>query len=159
MQENNQMKEFIVNTEDRKTSISELYSNILEGDIILNPDFQRNYVYDVRRASRIIESILLEIPLPAIFANEEKDGTMEVIDGVQRLTSVVKFIKNEYKLEGLIILSELTRVLPIFINLDIIVSYFIIFKFFSFLLNHSCKFKSSSTIEILWSFNMLGFKC
>lgn len=107
MQENNQMKEFIVNTEDRKTSISELYSNILEGDIILNPDFQRNYVYDVRRASRIIESILLEIPLPAIFANEEKDGTMEVIDGVQRLTSVVKFIKNEYKLEGLIILSEL----------------------------------------------------
>lgn len=102
-----QIKEFIVNTEDRKTSISELYSNVQDGDIILNPDYQRNYVYDDKRASKIIESILLEIPLPAIFANEEDDGTMEIIDGVQRMTSIIKFLKNEYVLEGLLILSDL----------------------------------------------------
>lgn len=113
------IKEFIVNTEDRKTSISELYNNVQDGDIILNPDYQRNYVYDNKRASKIIESILLEIPLPAIFANEENDGTMEIIDGVQRMTSIIKFLKNEYTLEGLLILSDLNGFLFKELNKDV----------------------------------------
>lgn len=98
---------FIVNTEDRKSSIKEIYSSVEDGDIILNPEYQRNYVYDTKRASKVIESVLLEIPLPAIFTNEEEDGTMEVIDGVQRISSIIKFIKGEYELIGLDILSDL----------------------------------------------------
>lgn len=100
------MTNFIINTEDRKSSIKEIYTSVKDGDIILNPEYQRNYVYDVKRASKVIESILLEIPLPAIFANEEQDGSMEIIDGVQRITSIIKFINGEYKLTGLDILSE-----------------------------------------------------
>ena len=101
------MTNFIVNTEDRKSSIKEIYGSVGDGDIILNPEYQRNYVYDVKRASKVIESVLLEIPLPAIFANEEKDGSMEIIDGVQRITSIIKFINNDYALTGLEILSDL----------------------------------------------------
>lgn len=100
------MTNFIVNTEDSKSSIKEIYSSVGDGDIILNPEYQRNYVYDVKRASKVIESILLDIPLPAIFANEEQDGSMEIIDGVQRISSIIKFIDGEYKLTGLDILSE-----------------------------------------------------
>ena len=100
------MTSFVINTEDRKSSIKEIYGSVEDGDIILNPEYQRNYVYDVKRASKVIESILLEIPLPAIFANEEQDGSMEIIDGVQRITSIIKFIDGEYKLTGLDILSE-----------------------------------------------------
>ena len=97
------MTNFIVNTEDSKSSIKEIYSSVGDGDIILNPEYQRNYVYDVKRASKVIESILLDIPLPAIFTNEEQDGSMEIIDGVQRISSIIKFIeftKNNKKSRG-----------------------------------------------------------
>lgn len=98
---------FIIHTEDRKISVSELFNNVQDGDIILDPEYQRNYVYDLKRASKVIESILLEIPLPAIFVNEEQDSTVEVIDGVQRITSIIKFLNSEYQLVGLEILSDI----------------------------------------------------
>lgn len=60
--------------------------------IILNPDFQRNYVWDIERKSLLIESMMLRIPLPMFYVSEDKDGIWEVVDGLQRLTTIRDFI-------------------------------------------------------------------
>lgn len=61
----------------------------------LSPDFQRDYVWDDVRKSRLIESILLNIPLPVFYFARDKDGKLQVVDGVQRLTTIYKFFHNE----------------------------------------------------------------
>lgn len=76
----------------------------------LDPDFQRKYKWDKdgwERASKFIESCLMRIPLPACYFAEVEDGSHIVIDGVQRLTTISKFLNNQFKLEGLTTFSEL----------------------------------------------------
>lgn len=78
--------------------------------LVLNPDFQRKYKWDNEgweRASRFIESCLMRIPLPACYFAETDDGKQLVIDGVQRITTITKFLNNEFALEGLTIFKEL----------------------------------------------------
>lgn len=78
--------------------------------LILNPEFQRKYKWDKEgneRASRFIESCLMRIPLPACYFAENDKGFHEVIDGVQRITTIIRFFDNEFALEGLSILTEL----------------------------------------------------
>ena len=82
--------------------ISGLMSDFNEGDLVINPIWQRLYVWDDTKASRLIESILLNIPIPMIYvAEEESEGKELVIDGQQRLRSAFRFINNEYSLRGL----------------------------------------------------------
>lgn len=78
--------------------------------LILNPDFQRKYKWDKdgnERASRFIESCLMRIPLPACYFAENDKGNHDVIDGVQRITTIQRFFNNEFKLEGLTVFKEL----------------------------------------------------
>ena len=100
-------KDFIVKQENTKSDIECIFGRIRDGEIKIDPDFQRNYVYDEKNASKLIESILLNIPIPSIFLSENKDYTCDVIDGVQRLTAIYKFINNEYKLIDLEYRSDL----------------------------------------------------
>lgn len=80
-------------------SIRELFNQIEDGDIDLAPDFQRSFVWGVKKQILLIESILLGIPLPAFYFNQDQLGAFQVIDGVQRLTTVKKFMSNEISLE------------------------------------------------------------
>lgn len=57
----------------------------------LSPDFQRNFVRDTTRKSRLIESILLKIPLPVFYLARDKDGKYQVVDGAQRLSVISSF--------------------------------------------------------------------
>ncbi len=78
--------------------------------LILNPDFQRKYKWDkdgFERASKFIESCLMRIPLPACYFAENEKGNHEVIDGVQRITTIKRFFNNEFKLEGLTVFKDL----------------------------------------------------
>lgn len=78
--------------------------------LILNPEFQRKYKWDKdgnERASKFIESCLMRIPLPACYFAENDKGFHEVIDGVQRITTIKNFFNDEFKLEGLTILKDL----------------------------------------------------
>ncbi|KMQ59950.1 hypothetical protein ACM46_16970 [Chryseobacterium angstadtii] len=78
--------------------------------LILNPDFQRKYKWDKdgsERASKFIESCLMRIPLPACYFAENENGNHEVIDGVQRITTIKRFFNNEFKLEGLTVFKDL----------------------------------------------------
>jgi hypothetical protein len=74
-------------------AVRTLLDMVLEEDLLLNPEYQRQYRWDDLKASRFIESILLNIPVPVIYLAEEKDATFSVIDGQQRLTSLLRFIK------------------------------------------------------------------
>lgn len=87
-------------------SIFELYRRYQRGDLNLDPEFQRNYVWDDKRASLLVESVLLEIPIPVIYLAEEIDGRFTIIDGQQRLRSFFRFINNEFKLKNLRVLSD-----------------------------------------------------
>jgi hypothetical protein len=75
-------------------SIREIYSQISEDELDLAPDFQRSFVWNLRQQTRLIESILLGIPLPAFYFNQDISGAHQVIDGVQRLTTVRLFMSD-----------------------------------------------------------------
>jgi len=76
-------------------------------DLDLSPDFQRNFVWtDITRKSRLIESILLRIPLPVFYLSQDNDGKLQIVDGVQRLTVIKDFLKNEFKLKNLEYLQD-----------------------------------------------------
>lgn len=77
------------------------------GDLILDPIFQRRPVSDLARCSRLIESVVLEVPLPVFYLAERKDGTEEVIDGQQRLRAFFNYLDNTYTLSGLKALPQL----------------------------------------------------
>ena len=80
------------------------------GGIVLDPDYQREYKFTVKKESSIIESILLEIPIPVIYLSQDTEQEvvlLNVIDGMHRLRSIERFINGEYRLQGLKILSKL----------------------------------------------------
>ena len=61
------------------------------------PDFQRNYVWDLVQASKLIESFLLGLPVPGVFLyKERRTNRLLVIDGQQRILSAIRFFKNEF---------------------------------------------------------------
>lgn len=91
-----------------------LVARIKKGTLRLNPEFQRKYKWDVdgfERCSKFIESCLMRIPLPPCYLaqSESADGEdiLDVIDGVQRLTTIDRYFKNEFALEGLTVFDEL----------------------------------------------------
>ena len=88
-------------------SLRQVVDMIADGDIDLAPDFQRLYVWKPLQKSRLIESILLGIPLPAFYFNQDLAGAMQVVDGVQRLTTINRFAKGEDTLAGLEYLTGL----------------------------------------------------
>jgi hypothetical protein len=94
-------------TDKSDPPVSALHANWKEGDLILDPIFQRRKVWDDSRSSRLIESAILEVPLPVFYLAESPDGTQEVIDGQQRLTAFFRFLDNDYTLRGLKALPQL----------------------------------------------------
>ncbi len=88
-------------------SIFELFRKFQRGDLVLAPEFQRLYVWDDKKGSLLIESVLLEVPIPLIYLAEQDDGKFTVIDGQQRLRSFFRFLNNDFKLRGLSVLEEL----------------------------------------------------
>lgn len=94
--------------------VKDLLSDYTSRELDPRPSFQRGYVWDKSRASKLIESILLNVPLPLIYTAEEPDQREVVIDGQQRLLSVFGFIQgsfpkdnSKFKLSGLKLISAL----------------------------------------------------
>ena len=91
--------------ESKTFSIRLIYDMIKDGDLDLSPDFQRNVVWDSFRKSRLIESILLRIPLPMFYFSQDEEGKLFVVDGLQRLTAIKEFMDNKLVLRDLEYLS------------------------------------------------------
>lgn len=92
-----------VTSQSSDWTISALRDKLDRGQLDLQPKFQREYVWNVRPElpSRLIESLLLEIPIPPIYFGKVADGRLEIIDGQQRLTTLVNFVSNKFPLRGL----------------------------------------------------------
>jgi hypothetical protein len=79
-------------------SIGEVVNLYRDKDIQIRPEFQRLFRWSLEKQSRLIESILLDIPLPPIFVAQRDDGVWEVVDGLQRLSTILQFmgeLRNE----------------------------------------------------------------
>jgi len=70
-------------------------------ELILNPDFQRNEVWGIKQKSRLIESILIKIPIPSFYIDARDEAKWIVIDGLQRLSTIIKYIKDDFALKDL----------------------------------------------------------
>ncbi len=88
-----------VRTEQR--TVREVVSRIQKGRYILDPDFQRDFVWKNSKQSKLIESCVMRIPLPVFYVAEAPDGRIIVVDGLQRLTTFARFLGGELKLTGL----------------------------------------------------------
>lgn len=73
-------------------SIGELYSMYERDELDVHPEFQRFYRWSDQQKSKFVESILLGIPIPSIFVSQRPDGVWDVIDGLQRLSTIFEFI-------------------------------------------------------------------
>ncbi|MGF6663311.1 putative nucleic acid-binding protein [Paraburkholderia atlantica] len=79
----------------------------LNDESIFIPHFQRRYVWTEPQASRLIESLIIQCPIPVIYLNQENDERLSVIDGNQRLTTIRRFVENQFALKGLTAYPEL----------------------------------------------------
>ena len=79
-------------------SIREIIKEIDEGLYILDPDFQRAFVWSPEQQSRLIESVLMRIPLPVFYFAETKTGKTIIVDGLQRITTFQRFMNDAFKL-------------------------------------------------------------
>ncbi|NCP19774.1 MAG: DUF262 domain-containing protein [Erythrobacter sp.] len=75
-------------------SFGEIASLHEQREIVIDPDYQRLFRWSEDQKSRLIESVLLRLPLPQIFLIENSDGVLELIDGLQRVSSVIQFIDS-----------------------------------------------------------------
>ncbi|MBF0438257.1 MAG: DUF262 domain-containing protein [Magnetococcales bacterium] len=80
-------------------TVIEVVRRINLGRYDLNPDFQRDFVWPIEKQSRLIESCLMRLPLPVFYVAEAKDGRIIVVDGLQRLNTMKRFLANEFALD------------------------------------------------------------
>jgi uncharacterized protein with ParB-like and HNH nuclease domain len=73
-------------------TVKQVYDMLLDGMIDIAPEYQRHFKWDETRQSALIESLILGIPIPSLFMATNPDSSWEVVDGLQRLTSLINFI-------------------------------------------------------------------
>lgn len=95
----------MIRTEMR--SVFETVRRIDSANYIMDPDFQRDFVWELKRQSKLIESAILRIPLPVFYLAEMRGGKIVVVDGLQRLTTFHRYLKGHFSLTGLEFASEL----------------------------------------------------
>jgi hypothetical protein len=88
-------------TEQARYPLVSIPSMIASGSYKLRPDFQRRHRWDTAKKSRLIESFIMNVPIPPIFLYEDSYSHYEVMDGLQRLTTICDFYSNTFALEGL----------------------------------------------------------
>ena len=103
-------------TEQARYPLNTIMTMLSSGDYNLNPEFQRRKRWSLSKQSRLIESFIMNVPIPPIFLYEVAYSQYEVMDGLQRLTAINEFYTNRFALTGLDQWSELNgmyyRTLP-----------------------------------------------
>jgi len=88
-------------TEQARYPLSSVPSMVDGGDYELSPEFQRRHRWDITKKSRLIESFIMNVPIPPIFLYEDSFSHYEVMDGLQRMTAIYEFYSDRFYLEGL----------------------------------------------------------
>ena len=89
--------DLLIRNENR--TIRDVIRRIDQGTFVMNPDFQRDFIWDKGKQSRLIESVIMRIPLPVFYLAEDPEGRMVVVDGLQRLSTFRRFVKDDLKLQ------------------------------------------------------------
>ncbi len=115
LQEEIDKKRAEIRSDSYSMSIGEWLNLYENGEIDIHPEFQRFYRWSDFQKSRLIESILLGIPIPPIFVAQREDGVWDVVDGLQRLSTIYQFFgilkdENQKKIPPLIL--KATQYLP-----------------------------------------------
>lgn len=87
----------LIRTENR--TVFEVVRRMGMDSFIMDPDFQRDFIWPEDKQSKLIESVLMRIPLPVLYLAEDEDGRMIVVDGLQRLSTFQRFINNQLRLK------------------------------------------------------------
>lgn len=88
-----------VHTQSYSMSIGEVINLYKDGELVLQPEFQRFFRWSTEQKVKLIESILLGIPLPSFFVSQRPNGVWDVVDGLQRLSTIFEFmgtLRDEY---------------------------------------------------------------
>lgn len=88
-------------TEQARYPLNTIAGMVESSDYDLNPEFQRRHRWDAEKQSRLIESIIMNVPIPPIFLYEDRYSHYEVMDGLQRLTAIAEFYRDRVQLTGL----------------------------------------------------------
>lgn len=83
----------LIRTETR--TVYDVVRRMEKGSFVMNPDFQRDFIWPEDKQSKLIESVLMRIPLPVFYLAEDERGRMIVVDGLQRLSTFQRFFNNE----------------------------------------------------------------
>lgn len=94
-EEGGQIDEYDLTSSPNDFNISTIY-NFIESGAVKVPGFQRNYVWDIKRASKLIESLIIGLPVPQVFLYEQGRNSFLVIDGQQRLMTIYYFVKQRF---------------------------------------------------------------
>jgi hypothetical protein len=81
-----------IHTDGYSMSIGEIQNLFLDHDLDIHPEFQRFFRWTIQQKSRWVESILLGIPLPSVFVSQQENGKWDVVDGLQRLSTILEFM-------------------------------------------------------------------
>lgn len=84
-----------VRTDSFDLSFGEIANLHVNRELIIQPEYQRLFRWSLQQKSHLIESILLELPVPQIFVIENQDGVLELIDGLQRISTILQFIEPQ----------------------------------------------------------------
>ncbi len=80
-------------------AIEQVLGRIDQGRYVMDPDFQRDFIWDEAKQSKLIESVLMRIPLPVFYLAEDQQGRRVVVDGLQRLSTFQRFANNDLRLK------------------------------------------------------------
>lgn len=99
-----------IHTDGYSMSIGEIASLYKDKELDIHPEFQRIFRWNILQKSKLIESILLGIPIPSIFVSQREDGVWDVVDGLQRLSTIFEFMgilrdENDGLIEGSALVS------------------------------------------------------
>lgn len=86
----------LIRTDSR--TIHDVLRRIDRDEFIMNPDFQRDFIWPADKQSKLIESVLMRIPLPVFYIAENEDGRLVVVDGLQRLSTFRNFVNGDLRL-------------------------------------------------------------
>lgn len=88
-----------ISIDTKGVAMDTLLRRLEQGTILLNPDFQRQEVWDDERKSQLIESLILKIPIPMFYVSCDEKGVWTVVDGLQRLSTIRDFVLGKKYLE------------------------------------------------------------
>jgi hypothetical protein len=87
----------LIRNENR--TVHDVLRRIEKGSFVMDPDFQRAFIWPPDKQSKLIESVLMRIPLPVFYLAEDENGRMVVVDGLQRLTTFQRFVNGQLQLD------------------------------------------------------------